>query len=173
MGMRRFEDIEHNPEIRLARRAVEAAAPEELPNFAKAVAEYHRPHIEERRVASGPGLEAVATLFSTAALTVSVQVLNHLTERASVRAAETVQRRVRSWFRRFRRRPPARVTARPLSAKQLTDVRKVAVKAARRLHVPEEQARIMADAIVAELATMTQDPADSSDPGDSTEGAGQ
>ncbi|WP_172633159.1 hypothetical protein [Streptomyces sp. 6-11-2] len=55
----------------------------------------------------------------------------------------------------------------------MTDVRTVAVEAARRLHVPEEQAQIMADAIVAEPATMTQPPADSSDPGDSTQGAGQ
>ncbi|WP_225080992.1 hypothetical protein [Streptomyces sp. CoT10] len=55
----------------------------------------------------------------------------------------------------------------------MTDVRTVAVVAARRLHVPEEQAQIMADAIVAEPATMTQPPAGSSDPGDSTQGAGQ
>ncbi len=101
----------------------------------------------------------------------SGQVLNHLSEQASARAAETVQRRVLSWF--GRRRPPVRETAQPLSAIQLTDVRTVAVVAARRLHVPEEQAQIMADAIVAEPATMTQPPAGSSDPGDSTQGAGQ
>ncbi|MFJ5219321.1 hypothetical protein ACIP98_32000 [Streptomyces sp. NPDC088354] len=151
---------------RLARRAVEAVAPEELPQFAMTAEAFHRAPPSSWFVAPGRdeplglGLETVATLLSATALTASVHVLDHLAQQASERAAESVGRRV--WFRLGRRRAAATrptVTAEPPSAAQLTEVRRIARQTALRLQVPEEQARAIADAIVAELATIPAGPA--------------
>ncbi|MFJ9351259.1 hypothetical protein [Streptomyces sp. NPDC101237] len=146
---------------RLARRAVEAVAPDELPQFALTAEAFHRAPPSPAFVAGrrdeplGIGLEAVAALLSATALTAAVQVLDHLAQQAADRTAEAVGRRVRFGFgrRRAAATPPA-VTLRPLSAEQLTQVRQVAGQAALRLRVPQEQAGAIADAIVAELATV-------------------
>ncbi|MBP0450805.1 MULTISPECIES: hypothetical protein [unclassified Kitasatospora] len=149
---------------RLARRAVEAVAPQELAQFAMTAEAFHSTPPRKRLQAVrrdeplGLGLETAAALLSTAALAVAVRVLDHLTERAAGQAADTAERGVRALFRRRRAEPAAEAVER-LSAEQLTTVRQVAVDAALRLRVPEEQARTIADGIVAELVTMARGPA--------------
>ncbi len=113
----------------------------------------------------GLGLETVATLLSTAALAAAVRVLEHFAEQASDRAAESAGRWVRFRFgrRRIAAAPPVDAVE-PPSAAQLAVVRQVARQTALQLRVPEEQARAIADAIVAELAVATADPTYPADP---------
>ncbi|MEV7957706.1 hypothetical protein ACIO6T_29090 [Streptomyces sp. NPDC087532] len=159
---------------RLARRAVEAAAPQELAQFAMTAEAFHRaaPHrrlpFGGRDEPLGLGVEAVAALLSTAALAAAVQVLEHLAQQSTERAVDTVRRRA---FPRLRRRRPE-VTAtvavpERLSSEQLAQVRQIAMRTAARLRVPEAQAWTIADGIVAELATVAPDAAP---PGESEEG---
>ncbi|MGW3248025.1 hypothetical protein [Streptomyces sp. NPDC001070] len=146
---------------RLARRAVEATAPEELPQFAMTASAFHRASprnrllVDERDEPLGIGLEAITALISTGALAAAVKVLDNLTDRWTDRAIDVVQRR---FVPRLRRRgaeiTTADVAAMRLSAEQLTQVRRVAVETAMRMRVPEAQARSIADGIVAELVTL-------------------
>ncbi|MER6464142.1 hypothetical protein ABT278_27260 [Streptomyces sp. NPDC001228] len=174
--MRKYD---HALATRLARRAVEAVAPDELPQFAMTAEAFHRAPPGQRFAVGrrdeplGLGLETVAALLSATALTAAVQVLDHLAQQAADRTTEAVGRRLR--FRFGRRRAAATtpaVTVSPLSAEQLTQVRQVAGQAALRLRVPQEQARAIADAIVAELATVATGPVDPGGPVASPEDSG-
>ncbi|GAA2482724.1 hypothetical protein GCM10010406_18750 [Streptomyces thermolineatus] len=180
---------------RLARRAVERAAPQELPQFAMTAEAFHstspyrRLMVGRRDEPLGLGLETVAALLSAAALAAAVQVLDHISQQAAGRAVETVQRRVLPRFRRRRREAAAGEAAitgaaaagaavagaavERLSAEQLAEVRLVAVQAAMRLQVSEAQARTIADGIVAELATMTRGPSGGDGPEEGRGEAGQ
>ncbi|WP_404816073.1 hypothetical protein [Streptomyces thermolineatus] len=175
---------------RLARRAVEQAAPQELPQFAMTAEAFHstspyrRLMVGTRDEPLGLGLETVAALLSAAALAAAVQVLDHISQQAAGRAVETVQRRVLPRFRRRRREAAAGEAAitgaaavgaavERLSAEQLAEVRLVAVQAAMRLQVSEAQARTIADGIVAELATMARGPAERDGSEEEPDEAGQ
>ncbi|MET9675560.1 hypothetical protein ABZY68_21045 [Streptomyces sp. NPDC006482] len=157
---------------RLARRAVDAAAPHELPQFPMTAEAFHRTPAKDRLrpvqrdEPLAIGLDVVAALISTAALSAAVQVLDHLAQQSTAQAVDTTRNRLlpRLLRRRTRRAMEAAaeqattpVEVERLTAEQLTRLREVAMRAALRWRVPEPQARAIADGIVAELATLSQD----------------
>ncbi|SEB84578.1 hypothetical protein [Streptomyces sp. TLI_105] len=165
---------------RLARRAVEAAAPHELPQFPMTAEAFHRSSAKDwmwpvrRDEPLAIGLDVVAALISTAALSAAVQVLDHLAQQSTAEAVDTTRNRLlpRLLRRRARRalEPAAEPAAAPveeerLTAEQLTRLREVAKRAALRWRVPEAQAQAIADGIVAELATLSPERPDAGEPG--------
>ncbi|MFJ1546140.1 hypothetical protein [Streptomyces sp. NPDC088246] len=94
---------------RLARRAAEAAAPQELEQFAMTAEAFLIAPPHERLLVGGRaeplGLaaEAVAALLGTAALAAAVPVLEHLTQHPTERAVGAVRHRT---LPRLRRRRP-------------------------------------------------------------------
>ncbi|MEU2233906.1 hypothetical protein ACH4A8_39410 [Streptomyces vietnamensis] len=161
---------------RLARRAVEAAAPHELPQFPMTAEAFHRSPAKyrlwpvHRDEPLGIGLDVVAALISTAALSAAAQVLNHLAQQSTAQAVDTTRSRLLPRLSRRRTRRAVEPAATPveverLSAEQLTRLREVARQAALRWRVPEPQAQAIADGIVAELATLSQERPDAGEPG--------
>ncbi|MFD9428762.1 MULTISPECIES: hypothetical protein [unclassified Streptomyces] len=160
----------------LARRAVELTAPHELAQFPLTADAFHRAPAQarqwpvNRREPLAIGLEAVAMVISTAALAAAVQVLDHLAQQASAHVVDTTRNRLvpRLLRRRTRRdaepsEGPARVER--LTAEQLAQLREVAARAAIRWRVPEQEALAIADGIVAELATLSQEEPGGGAPG--------
>lgn len=180
---------------RLARRAVDAVAPHELLQFPMTAEAFHASPANDRLWPAhrdeplGIGLDVVAALISTAALSAAVQVLDHIAQQSIADAADTTRNRLlpRLFRRRARRalvptEEPAEETseapaegpaeapaegpattpadAERLTAEQLTRLREVALRAALRWQVPEEQAWAIADGIVAELATLSRERPD-------------
>ncbi|MFF4579563.1 hypothetical protein [Streptomyces sp. NPDC001389] len=167
---------------RLARRAVERAAPHELPQFEMTALAFHDAPGHRRLgggarrgEALGLGLETAAALLGTVALTAAVQVLDRLSQQAADQVADTARQGLRGWFRRRRREPgaqpsPVLPSREPLSAHQLAELRHVAYDTALRLRVPEPAAQAIADGIVAELATLTAVPAEGPGPAEGAPG---
>ncbi|MFF8380604.1 hypothetical protein ACF07V_31220 [Streptomyces sp. NPDC015661] len=161
---------------RLARRAVEVAAPHELPQFPMTAEAFHQSSAKHRLwpvhrdEPLAIGLDVVAALISTAALSAAVQVLDHLAQRSTEQAVDTTRNRLLPrWLRRPGRPAPepaaVPVEAERLTAEQLTRLREVARQAALRWRVPEQQAQAIADGIVAELATLPPERQDAGEPG--------
>ncbi|MEF9886726.1 hypothetical protein [Streptomyces sp. P9-A4] len=157
---------------RLARRAVGAVAPHELPQFPMTAQAFHSSSAKDRSwpvhrdEPLGIGLDVVAALISTAALSAAVQVLDHLVQQSTAHAVDTTRSRLLPRLLRRRTRQALEQAAEPatapaeaerLTAEQLTRLREVATRAALRWRVPEAQARAIADGIVAELATLSQE----------------
>ncbi|MFI0929970.1 hypothetical protein ACH4TP_39525 [Streptomyces sp. NPDC021012] len=179
---------------RLARRAVDAAAPHELPQFRMTAEAFHASPAKDRLWPAhrdeplGIGLDVVAALISTAALSAAVQVLDHIAQQSTADAVDTTRNRLlpRLFRRRRLRRalvPTEGATEEPteepaatpaeaerLTAEQLTLLREVALRAALRWRVPEEQAWAIADGIVAELATLSRERPDAGDRGGEEQG---
>ncbi|MFE7598416.1 hypothetical protein [Streptomyces sp. NPDC057494] len=152
------------------------AAPHELPQFPMTAEAFHQSPAKDRLwpvhrdEPLAIGLDVVAALISTAALSAAVQVLDHLAQQSTADAVETTRDRLlpRLLRRRTRTRrslepaaasvDPAAVSAEPerLTVEQLTRLREVALRAALRWQVPEPQARAIADGITAELATLSE-----------------
>ncbi|MFF0477861.1 hypothetical protein [Streptomyces sp. NPDC004284] len=168
----RYDRYDTETATRLARRAVDAAAPHELPQFPMTAEAFHESPAKDRLwpvhrdEPLGIGLDVVAALISTAALSAAVQVLDHIVQQSTADAVDTTRNRLlpRLLRRRTRRAPepaegPATTPAEAerLTAEQLTRLREVALRAALRWRVPEEQAWAIADGIVAELATLSQE----------------
>ncbi|MFC9590877.1 hypothetical protein ACFTUC_13990 [Streptomyces sp. NPDC056944] len=159
---------------------MEAAAPHELPQFPMTAEAFHQSPAKDRLwpvhrdEPLAIGLDVVAALISTAALSAAVQVLDHLAQQSTADAVETTRNRLlpRLLRRRTRTRrslepaagpaaaslEPAAVSVEPerLTVEQLTRLREVALRAALRWQVPEPQARAIADGITAELATLSE-----------------
>ncbi|WP_158718950.1 hypothetical protein [Streptomyces globisporus] len=165
---------------RLARRAVEAAAPHELPQFPMTAEAFHRSSAKDRRwpvhrdEPLAIGLDVVAALISTAALSAAVQVLDHLAQQSTAEAVDTTRNRLLPRLLRRRGRRALESAAEPaatpvegerLTAEQLTRLREVARQTALRWRVPEPQAQAIADGIVAELATLSPETPDVGEPG--------
>ena len=137
----------------LARRAVSAIAPEELPFFAAATEAYFRDpdhslgKPKRSDEALGSGFDVVITLLSPVALAVAGAVYQALTEKAG---KEVVRRGGRLLARLLRRRrgvaagPPITL---PLSESQRAEVRRVATERARELGLDDEQVRALVEAI--------------------------
>ncbi|MFH8841978.1 hypothetical protein [Streptomyces sp. NPDC017868] len=179
---------------RLARRAVDAAAPHELPQFPMTAEAFHASPAKDRLWPAhrdeplGIGLDVVAALISTAALSAAVQVLDHIAQQSTADAVDTTRNRLlpRLFRRRRLRRalvptegategPTEEPAATPaeaerLTAEQLTRLREVALRAALRWRVSEEQAWAIADGIVAELATLSRERPDAGDRGGEGQG---
>ncbi|MER5202326.1 hypothetical protein [Streptomyces sp. NPDC002825] len=161
---------------RLARRAVEMAAPHELAQFPMTAEAFHRSSAQyrlwpvHRDEPLAIGLEVVAAVISTAALSAAAQVLNHLAQQSTAEAVDSTRNRLLPRLLRRRGRQALEPAAPPveperLTAEQLTRLREVARQAALRWRVPEPQAQAIADGIVAELATLTPVRPDAGEPG--------
>ncbi|MFC4116239.1 hypothetical protein [Nonomuraea zeae] len=154
-------DAENALVAELARLVLEESAPEELVLFEDNAAEYFR---DPRAVAAfrprdepvGFGLDMV--MLTPYVLAVAVPVVQFLvTTMAEAVAAESATHLVGLVRRRFRRKEvaaaqdaaPARVE--PLSKEQLREVREIAFRAAQGVQLADEQAKLLADAVVGGL----------------------
>jgi hypothetical protein len=103
----------------------------------------------------GFGAAEAATLLTPVLLAVSTEVVQFLLQEAQ-KAIESesstlINETVKSWFRRLqpedeKKAPP------PLTPEQLEEVRKIAIKKARQLKLSEKNTKLLADAIVGDLA---------------------
>lgn len=141
---------------RLAREAVRRAAPDELSQFAVTAEAFFAAPNRVRRSAGrdeplGLGLESVAVLVGTAALSVAIEVLKHLSQHYSDRLVDRTGRRVRALFGGRRRGRPE-VALPVLDKQQLSKLHALAVSKATARQVPAEQAVLIADGIIAALS---------------------
>lgn len=155
-------DWEHDRQLitSLARGVVGHAAPDELPQFeVTAGAFFAASRRRVRRAARrdeplGFGLDSLNVLISTAALSVTVEVLNHLAEHYVDKAVSKAGHKVRAMLgKRWDRK--SNVPAEPLpvlNQEQLSEVHALAYRKATALQVPAEQAMLIADGIVAGLS---------------------
>jgi hypothetical protein len=145
----------------VARGLVAQTAPQELPLFrATSEAYFANPEQvlggkEDRDEMLGFGAEAaVVTLLTPVALEVAKTVVGYLaTQLVSVmeqHAGEAVATQVR---RLFHRDTAAADTAPPLTPDQLAKVRELALEKARQLNLADNQAHLLADAMVGSLST--------------------
>ncbi|MEW2411319.1 hypothetical protein [Streptomyces griseoviridis] len=124
-----------------------------------------------RREPLGFGLGEVAALVTP----VVWLAVNQTAQRVVGAALDGAAGRARGALRRLSRRPPETVTVPPLSREQLAMVRQLVLEVAAELHLDEERARAVADAVVARLALAGPEsggrggPADPAGPGDPTE----
>lgn len=141
---------------RLAREAVRRAAPDELPQFAVTAEAFLASPDRVRRAAGrdeplGLGLESVAVLTTTAALSVTVEVLKHLAQHYSDRLMTRIGRRLSALL--GRRSSSRKAVALPtLDKQQLSRLHALAVSKAMARQVPAEQATLIADGIIAGLS---------------------
>jgi hypothetical protein len=141
----------------VARDIVTTVAEDELPLF-DASSELFLS--DPRRIDPADGDEmlgfgsAEVELLTPVILSVTSGVVTYLVKAiGSAAAAEgkvIVQQRVRQMFKRFREDTPAAPP--PLTREQLAEVRQVAIEIATRMRVNPEQARLLADATVGQLA---------------------
>ena len=132
--------------IELAREAVTRLAPEEMPLFGVTSRLYAENPAAVEAQASGDevlgfGAEALAALTP-----VALSVAGFVVAQIQAVLADESQTVIRKLFRREPGGPP------PLSTEQLRRVREVAVERAKRLKLPDDQAQLLADAMVGGLA---------------------
>ncbi|GAA3590291.1 hypothetical protein GCM10022419_086090 [Nonomuraea rosea] len=154
-------DAENALVAELARLVLEESAPEELVLFQENAAEYFRdpravPAARSRDEPVGFGLDLV--MLTPYVLAVSVPVVQFLvTTMAEAVAAESATHVVGLVRRRFRRKEAAPALdaapggVEPLSREQLREVREVAYRAAQGVKLGDEQAKLLADAVVGGL----------------------
>ncbi len=133
--------------IELAREAVMRLAPEEMPLFGVTSRLYaENPAAVEAQAKNdellGFGAEALAALTP-----IALSVAGFVIAQVQAVLADESQTVIRKLLRREGEAGPP-----PLSADQLRRVREVAVERARRLKLPDEQAQLLADAMVGGLA---------------------
>lgn len=145
--------------IELAHRTLVVVAPEELPLFAVTSEMYRRdPGAVEGRgdgdEVLGFGAEAI-TALTPVLLAVGSEVARFLLEQVRAVAADETQGTLKAMVHRLLGGPKADGVPEPapLTAEQLRRVRAVAFERARRLKLPEEQAQLLADAMVGGLVT--------------------
>jgi hypothetical protein len=143
----------------IARDAIAAVSPSELPIFPAVQRAYFRRGgaaavISEGETDLGFGLGAEVTALAPAALAIATSVLSfaatQIGETARKEGAAVISEQMRSFFKRFHTGKPD--AAAHLSAAQLAQVRAIAHEKARALKVSEEKATLLADAIVGSLA---------------------
>lgn len=135
---------------RVARVAVSAHAPEELPLFDPVSAAYHR---DPKRVLSGrkradetlgAGIDTVITYLTPVALAVGTAAYQHLV----TKAGEGIVDRGGKWLGRlFHRTRPTATIAAPLSEEQLAALDKVARRRAVELGLSEAGAAKLAESL--------------------------
>ena len=156
----------------LAKQVLADVAPEELAIFDETAEEYHQ---DPRGVLSAAGRdEAVGFGLDIALLTPYVlamtgAVLTYLVNTVATAAKKESEPLIADWVHRLFRRdhgeqepaqrgtedPPADTAAVRLSADEVEQVRKVALARAHDLELPDERARLLADAIVGGLNVAT------------------
>jgi hypothetical protein len=148
--------------VSLARTAIEARAPHELPMFEAASREFVAdPRRVERRAAPddplGFGAE-VAGALTPVALAVAGEVVTVLWEQVRSALREESDSVVRAWVRKLFVRLRGPSEAEPsepasLTPEQLAQVKAVALAKAASLGLPSEEGMLLADAMVGALAT--------------------
>jgi hypothetical protein len=145
----------------LSRDLVAAVAPQEMPVFRPVSTAYFDDPERLTRGARGRddmlgfGVGEVSVFLTPVALAVMTEVVAYLKgELARLLAHEasaSVEDLVKALFRRFR--PPDAESRRipGLNREQLTEVRRIAFKKAREMHIGEERAGLLADATVGSL----------------------
>jgi hypothetical protein len=141
---------------RLAREAVRRAAPDELPQFSVTAEAFLASPDRVRRAAGrdeplGLGLESVTVLTTTAALSVTVEVLKHLAQHYSDRLMSRIGRKLGVLLGgKFSGKKDVALPA--LDKQQLSRLHALAVSKAMARQVPAEQATLIADGIIAGLS---------------------
>jgi len=140
-------------------------SPQELPSF-RATSEAYFKNPEKTLASQGGkdemlgfGTAEAVTLLAPVILAVSTEVVNFLSEEVQKSFKEEssglVSEMVKKLFTKFRseeaeKEPP------PLTVEQLTQVREIALKKARLLKLSEARAKLLADAVVGSLATVSK-----------------
>ncbi|GHE11045.1 hypothetical protein [Streptomyces alanosinicus] len=148
----------------LARGVVQRIAPDEMPQFVAVARSFHAASRSQVRRAArrneplGIGADGVTTMLTLAVLYVTSKLADSVLQRFADQTATTLIGRMRGWTRRVVRggRPSGEgATAAEWipGSEQLATIRAVADRKARRLGLTAEQAELVADGIVAELAT--------------------
>lgn len=144
----------------LARGVVQRIAPDEIPQFLSVARSFHAASGRQVRRAArrneplGIGADGVTTMLSLAVL----YIVSKLADSVLAEAATSLTGRMRGWLGRVvrRGRPSLEGEAEWVPGpEQLATIRVVAGRKARRLGLTAEQAELVADGIVAELATRT------------------
>ena len=147
----------------LARDAVEAAAPQELPLFRAASRRFFDDpdgSVQEQQGKDellGFGIETAAILITPVALCVARSVVRfviaEVTRAAKDESSSAIQSRVRRLFRRGDGDEADEAEVEGLTDDQLVEVRRVALEKAAGFGLAPGQAEILADAMVGSLAT--------------------
>jgi hypothetical protein len=103
----------------------------------------------------GFGAAEAVTLLTPVILAVSVDVIKFLVAEAQKalqsESSSLINETVKAWFGKFRQTDEKK-TPPPLTADQLEQVRKIAIKKAQQLKLSEKNTKLLADAIVGSLA---------------------
>jgi hypothetical protein len=159
---------EHDGQLvtELARSGVSRAAPDELPQFDVTAQAFLAAPARARRGSRrddplGLGLDSVDVLLSTAALTVTLEVLKHLAEHYSDKLVSKLGQRICATLRRrgTRRSGEPALPLPQLDPQQLSELHALAHRKALALQIPDDKAALVADGIIAELATRAGLPA--------------
>lgn len=145
----------------VARDVVAQAAPQELPLFGATSQAYFRQRahlrVRAREDMLGFGVGEVATLITPVILGVVGEVVRHVGNEAEASVKEesagVVKRLIRWLFGRFERKEKRDSAPPALSAAQLAQVHEVALEKARQFKLSNDQAQLLADALVGRLAT--------------------
>ncbi|GAA4081256.1 hypothetical protein [Actinomadura miaoliensis] len=158
----------------LARRGVAAVAPQELDLFDETSAAFFALPPKARTAPSkeplGMGLEVAEAIVSAVALGVAVDVVTQLSTRALDAAGGRVKSRLGRLLRRSKRDRVRQDESLPLPAplppERLADLREIAVERAKALGLSDDQAELLADAIIGGLAVSgAPDPEPGTAPG--------
>jgi hypothetical protein len=143
----------------VARSLVAAAAPGELPLFRATSDAYFRdpqgvlqpkPGKEEML---GFGVEAEVMLLTPAILEATRSVLRFLVAQLQSEAGSEASDAIRNRLERLLHRDPKTEPAEPgLSREQLAQVREIAFETGRKAQLPEQEATLLADAMIGRLA---------------------
>jgi hypothetical protein len=150
------EAMGEQPVVELGRDLVASLAPAELPLFAAVSRAFFdaggrvRPARGAGDEALGYGVAAAAALLTPAALAVASAAFGVITEEVRKAFTKTTAEFVGEQVRRVLRRDPAALA---LTTAQLARVHTLALEAASRVKLPKEKAALLADALVARLAT--------------------
>lgn len=149
---------------KLARGVVQRIAPDEIPQFLSVARTFHAASGRQVRRAArrneplGIGADGVTTMLSLAVLYIVSKLADSVLQRCADVTATSLTGRIGGWLGRVVRRgrpsPEGEAEWVP-GPEQLATIRAVAGRKARRLGLNAEQAELVADGIVAELATRT------------------
>ena len=144
----------------LSRDVVMQVAPQELPLFRANQEAFFRNADEltanqtSRDDMLGFGQGEMLALMTPAVLLVTQQVVLFVMEQVKKsvqeQGATLIDESVKNMFKKFRREEGKQPS--PLTAEQLAQIRKIAVKKGQELKLSEERARLLADALIGSLA---------------------
>ena len=144
----------------IARDLVSETAPQELPLFRanrelffKDPDKFNAPSNKDEMLDFGIG--EVVVMLTPYLLAITREVIRFLADELQkslkTESASLINTAIKNLFKKFR--PPEEHTVPALTHEQLTRVRDLAIAKARELHLSDEQATLLADAVAGSLAT--------------------